>query len=97
MASFQLPRANYRRHLTGAMPCPEYNRLRRYYEVALRRWGHLLLSLDAHLVGAATRQAAELKQKAFDERNAAKERLNTHVLTCPACNPKLKRIHRSIN
>jgi hypothetical protein len=46
------------------MPCPEYNRLRQHYEVALRHWGHVLFSLDADLVGAAARKVAELKQKA---------------------------------
>ena len=33
----------------------------------------------------------EIKQRAFDERKAAKERLIAHILTCPECNPKLKR------
>jgi hypothetical protein len=73
------------------MPCPEYNRLRQLYEAALRHWGHLLLSVDAHLGGTVARQAAELKEKAFDERNAAKERLIAHTLSCTACDPRLKR------
>ena len=81
--AFQLPRA----HVRGFVSCPEYNRLRQSYEAALRHWGHVLFSLDAHLVGAAARQAAELKQKAFDERNTAKECLRAHALSCPACNP----------
>jgi hypothetical protein len=42
----------------GVMPCSEYNRLRRHYEAAIRHWGHVLLSQDAHLMGALTRQAA---------------------------------------
>jgi hypothetical protein len=79
------------------MRCPEHNRLRQHYEAALRHWGHVLLSLDSHLVGKAARQAAEVKQKAFDDRNAAKERLDDHPLTCSICNPKLKRIHKSPN
>jgi hypothetical protein len=87
-----LPHVDYRRHLTRIVPCPEYNRLRQHYEAALRHWGHLLLSLDARLVGTVARQAAEIKQKAFDERNAAKERLSAHAVFCPACNPKLQRI-----
>jgi hypothetical protein len=53
----RIPRA----YLTGIMPCPECNRLRQHYEAALRQWGHLLLSLDAHLVGAAARQNAGIK------------------------------------
>jgi len=79
------------------MRCPEYDRLRQHYEAALRYWGHVVLSLDAHLVGTAARQTFGIKQKAFDERNAAYERLSAHALSCPACNPKLKRIHRSVN
>jgi hypothetical protein len=83
-----LPRASYRRHLTRIVPCPEYNRLRQHYEAALHHWGHLLLSLDARLVGTVARQAAEIKHKAFDERNAVKERLSARALSCPVCNPK---------
>ena len=74
------------------MSCLEYNRLRQHYQAALRHWGRVLFSPDAHLVGTAARKAAEIKQKAFDERNAAKERLSAHALFCPACNPKLQRI-----
>jgi hypothetical protein len=69
----------------SAMPCPEYNRLRQHYEAALRHWGHVILSPDARLVGARARQAAEIRQTAFGERDAAKERLDAHTLTCPAC------------
>jgi hypothetical protein len=61
------------------MSCPEYNRLRQHYQEALRHWGHVLFSLDAHLVGTAARKAAEIKQKAFEERNAAKERWTSHT------------------
>jgi hypothetical protein len=72
------------------MSCPEYNRLRQHYQEALRHWGHVLFSLDAHLVGTAARKAAEIKQKAFEERNAAKERWTSHTLTCQSCNPRLR-------
>jgi hypothetical protein len=75
------------------MLCPEYFRLHQHYEAAIRQWGHIMLSPDAHLLGALARRAAEVKQKAFDERNAAKERLSAHTLSCPACNPKLGAIH----
>lgn len=78
------------------MPCPEYNRLRHNYEAAIRHWGRVILSPDAHLVGALARQAAEIKQKAFDERDAAKKRLSDHTRTCPACNPKQRVIRRSL-
>jgi hypothetical protein len=63
--------------------CPEYYRLRRDYEAALRLWGNFLFSPIAHLLGSETRR------KAFDERNGAKERLSAHVLSCPGCNSKL--------
>ena len=52
------------------MRCPEQNRLRQHYEAALRHWGHVILCSDANLVGALSRQAAEIKQKPFDEKNA---------------------------
>jgi hypothetical protein len=79
------------------MRCPEHSRLQQHYEAALRHWGNALFSLDADLVGTAARQADEVKQKAFDERNAAKERLSAHALSCPVCNPKLKRSHKIAN
>jgi hypothetical protein len=77
------------------MPCPEYLRLQQHYEGAIRHWGYVILSPDAHLVGALARQAAEVKRKAFDERNAAKERLSAHTLTCPTCNPKSRTIREA--
>jgi hypothetical protein len=57
---------------------PEYDRLRQHYEAAIRRWGHFLLSPDAHPVEAGA---------GIEQRNAAKERLSAHALSCPACNP----------
>jgi hypothetical protein len=94
MASFSF---SSRKHLTKTVRCPEYTRLRQHYEVALRHWGRTLFSPNAYLVGKTAQQAAELKQKAFDERNAAKERLSSHKLSCTTCNPTLKRIDRSVN
>lgn len=79
------------------MSCPEYNRLLLHYEAALRRWGDALLSPDASLVGTAARRAAEIKQKAFDKRNAAKERLSAHTVSCTACNPQLRVIRRRVD
>jgi hypothetical protein len=76
------------------MRCPEHNRLQQHYEAALRHWGNVLFSLDADFVGTAARQAAEVKQKAFEERNAAKERLDAHVRVCAACTPKLRAIRK---
>jgi hypothetical protein len=81
----------------SAMRCPEHLRLRQHYDAALRHWGRVILSSEANLVGILGRQAAEIKRTAFDERNAAKERLDDHSLACPICNPKLKRIHRSLD
>jgi hypothetical protein len=90
MASFL---SSSHKHLTGNVDCPEYIRLRQHYEAALRHWGHVLFFPNDRLVGAEGQNAAELKQKAFDERNAAKDRLSAHKLSCAACNPKLKRIN----
>jgi hypothetical protein len=75
------------------MACPEYIRLRQHYEAALRHWGHVLLSPVAEPIGAPARVAAEVRQKALAERDAANERMCLHKQTCPACNPKLKVIH----
>jgi hypothetical protein len=75
------------------MLCPEYLRLHQHYEAAIRQWGHIMLSPDVKLVGALTRQAAEIRQKVFAERDAAKKRLSVHKVTCLTCNPKLRVIH----
>jgi hypothetical protein len=72
------------------MFCPEYNRLQPHYEAAVRRWGNVLLSSGDALVGTAARQAVEVKRKAFEERNAAKERLTAHTLACQTCDPRLR-------
>jgi hypothetical protein len=68
------------------MICPEYTRLRQHYEAAIRLWGRVLLAPDANLVGTLARRAAELRTRATEERNVAKERLTAHANTCPACN-----------
>jgi hypothetical protein len=60
------------------MPCPEYLRLRQHYEVAIRRWGQVLLSPQTNLVGVLFRHAEEINQKALCERDTAKERLDAH-------------------
>jgi hypothetical protein len=61
------------------MACHENDRLRQHYEAALRHWGNVVLSPTIRPGGILARQAAEIKLKAFDERNAAKEGLDTHV------------------
>jgi hypothetical protein len=75
--------------MTPTMPCPEYARLRQLYEAALRHWGQILLSSEGtELVGAPGRLAAELKQKALYERDAANGRMRLHKQDCPVCKGK---------
>jgi uncharacterized heparinase superfamily protein len=63
------------------MFCQEYLRLRQHFESALRHYGRVLLSSrDNELVGTAAQQAAEIRKKAFEERDAAKQRLHLHGL-----------------
>jgi hypothetical protein len=76
------------------MLCPEYKRLLQHYEAALRRWGQVLLATDSNLVGAAARQAAAIRQTAFEERNTAKERMDAHIQVCAVCTPKLRAIRK---
>jgi hypothetical protein len=70
------------------MHCPECIRLRQIYEAELRRWGCLWLSPDASVKDASAGQLAELRLKAFEDRNAAKERWLLHALNCPTCKAK---------
>ena len=49
--------------------CYQYMRLRQHYEAALRRWKQIAWNTSANRV------AAEVKYKALEERNAAKERM----------------------
>ena len=76
------------------MSCHENKRLRQHYEAALRHWGNVVLSPTMPPGGTLTRQAGEVMLKAFDERNAAKERLDAHIRVCPVCTPKLRAKHR---
>jgi hypothetical protein len=43
------------------------------------------LAKDTEIVGWAARQAAQLKQQALNERDAAKQRMCVHKRSCPAC------------
>jgi hypothetical protein len=72
--------------LNQTMACFEYDRLRQHYEASLRRWGQVLLSPGVEPIGAAARLAAEVKQKALVERNAANDRMCRHKQTCSVCN-----------
>ena len=79
------------------MHCPEYNRLRQLYEAAIRHWGHVILTADSDSVGTLARQAAEIKQKAYVERDAAKKRLIDHRFACSVCSPKLRSARGSVD
>jgi hypothetical protein len=63
------------------MLCPEHSRLLQHYEAALRRWAQAVWSSNKN----EFRVSAEIKKKALDERDAARERLNLHERTCPTC------------
>jgi hypothetical protein len=45
--------------MTAAKPCPEYLRLQEHYEAALRRWGYVLQSQHAGLVGRDNHAGAD--------------------------------------
>jgi hypothetical protein len=76
-------------HLTrrsADLPCPDYLRLRQLYEGALRHWAQLQHSLlPTELVGDTARYAAQLKDNASKERDAAKQRLFEHWWSCSIC------------
>jgi hypothetical protein len=67
--------------------CSEYLRLSRHYEAALRRWEQIDLASNGNgfVDTSAYRLAVEVKYKAQDERNAAKERMTLHKKNCPIC------------
>jgi hypothetical protein len=66
------------------MLCLEYLRLRLRYGSALRRCGRILLSKEAKLIGNSAQQTASWEQ-AQGERDAAKDRLRLHSMSCPLC------------
>jgi hypothetical protein len=76
-------------HLTlrsKRLPCPDYARLSQVYEGALRYSAQLQHSLIAtELVGETARYAAQLKNNALKERDAAKQRLFEHWWSCSIC------------
>jgi hypothetical protein len=80
-------------NMAAAMPCLEYIRLRQLYEAALRYWGQILLSPKAtELFDAPARHAAQLRQNALDERDAAGALLFVHEQHCSVCRAKPKLI-----
>jgi hypothetical protein len=64
------------------MPCPEYLRLEQRYEVALRNWVQSLASSQPNYL------AAQARQKALDEKNAAKNHVWVHEESCSICRRK---------
>ena len=56
--------------MTAATPCPEYVYLRQQYEAALQRWGNVLLSQHAGLVGEDVQNALKHRKNAADERRS---------------------------
>jgi hypothetical protein len=67
------------------MTCPEYERLLKLYETALRQWGHLMWSAKWEFPAVPERLASEMKQRAYAERNEAHERMRAHQRSCKAC------------
>jgi hypothetical protein len=66
------------------MPCPEYLRLEQRYEAALRDWVQSL-----QLFGQPKYLTMQARQKALDERNAAKNHVWVHEQSCSICLRKL--------
>jgi hypothetical protein len=60
--------------------------LQEQYETALQRWGHVLLSQHAGLVGRDIQSALDLRKNAADERDASNKRMEDHKRSCPVCN-----------
>jgi hypothetical protein len=72
------------------MLCPEHIRLSQRYDATLRRWGEVTLfsqGVDYHC--ARGHPAARVRQKAYEERNSAKERVSLHEENCTACISRL--------
>ena len=73
------------------MTCLEYFRLHQHYVVAVRRCEQAELSSSrSGLLDSAARLTAEIRQKARNERNSAKERMVLHEQSCPVCKPAEK-------
>jgi hypothetical protein len=68
------------------MLCSEQSRLLQHYEAALRHWAQAEWSSNRNEPNALLRVSAGIKKKeALDERDATKERLHIHELSCPTC------------
>lgn len=66
-------------------------RLRKRYEVALQRWGDLVLAQHTELVGQDFKRAVELREHAADERDAANKDMEEHRRSCPVCKLNLSK------
>ena len=70
------------------MLCSDYVRLRQDYEAAVRRWARLELWIEENRDGFDAAVRLAVKQKAFEERNAAYVRIALHERNCRSCTPK---------
>jgi hypothetical protein len=68
------------------MPSSEYLRLEQRYEAALHNWVQSMAS-SSQLFGQPTVQA---RQRALEDRNAAKNRLWVHEQSCSICRRKAR-------
>jgi hypothetical protein len=71
--------------MPDAMPCPEYKRLRKEYEAALRRWGDVLLAQHAGRLGGDVEKALEFRKGAADARDVTSKRVEDHRRRCRVC------------
>jgi hypothetical protein len=78
-----------------AMECVEHIQLRQHYQAALRRCEQAVLVRSGEPNSTTARLAAEIMQKALEERNEAGNRMFLHRRTCPVCTRNLKVVHSS--
>jgi hypothetical protein len=75
--------------MVAADTCAELRQLKLQYEFALRIWGEYQFPVhNERLAWRSEQHQLRRKQKAFDARNAANERVLDHKLTCPLCATK---------
>jgi hypothetical protein len=72
-----------------SMACAQCTRLRQIYEVAVRRWGQIILSQPTHSSYALT----EERDNITSERSVARKRLEFHKRNCSICNRAARPIH----
>jgi hypothetical protein len=68
------------------MPCSEYRRLQQHYEAAFRSWAQLMAS--SQLLGQPMYLTMKVRQRALDNKEAAKNILNIHEQDCSICRRK---------